>query len=310
MEVALVTNLIKRKAAARLLMALIGLNLCISALALDFPYNPLRWVTHSAAGGGSDAMVRAVAAVMGESLGKPVIVENQLGAGGLLAASVVLKSGNDGHTWLAADNGILVLNAALYKSLPYDKSSFNTLGLIARAPLVLVTSPQAGLKSAKDMLETVKANPKKFNYASLGLGSSSQLAMELLVKRAGLQIVRVPFGSDVAALNDVVAGQISMTVADLPSALPHIRSGKLQVLASFTPRRLPNLADAPTMAELGLPDLNVYLWQGLAIPAKAEADAQAKANRHRIAQHAQALKRCWLGGSRQRVWLCTSLCRR
>jgi tripartite-type tricarboxylate transporter receptor subunit TctC len=270
------TNLQKRFQSAARCVVLFALMLQPTAWALDFPYNALRWVTHSAAGGSTDAMVRTVAAAMGESLGKQVVVENQLGAGGVSAASLVLKSGNDGHTWLAADNGILVLNAALYKSLPYDRSSFQTLGLMARAPLVLVASPQAGFKSAKDMLDNAKANPNKLNYASIGTGSSAQLAIDLLSKRAGLQFVRVPLGNDVAAVNDVLAGQVSFTVTDLPNALPHLRSGKLQALAVFTPRRIAALPDAPSFAELGLPDLNVYLWQGLAMPAKAEADAQTK----------------------------------
>jgi tripartite-type tricarboxylate transporter receptor subunit TctC len=233
-------------------------------------------------------MIRVVAAAMSESLRQQVVVENHLGAGGLAAASTAAKAASDGHTWLAADNGLLVFNAAIYKSLPYDKSSFSTIGLMARAPLLLVASPQAGLKNAKDMLDTAKANPKQLNYASAGMGSPSQLAMELLAKRTGLQFVRVPFGSDVAALNDVVAGQIAMTVADLPSALPHIRAGKLQVLATFTPRRLPNLADAPTMAELGQPDMNVYLWQGLAVHAKTAPDIQAKISQSLQAAVAQA----------------------
>ncbi len=267
-------NRFRRISHALTLLFFVGLQ--PAAWAIEFPYNALRWVTHSASGGGSDAMVRAVAAVMGESLGKPVIVENQLGAGGLPAASLVLKAGNDGHTWLAADNGLLVFNAALYKSLPYDKSSFTTLGLIARAPLVMVTSPQAGLKSVKDMLDAAKANPSKFNYASIGIGSPAQLAIDLLSKRAGVQFVRVPLGNDVAALNDAMAGQVSFTVVDLPSALPYLRAGKLQALAVFTPRRISGLPDVPSMAELGLPDLSVYVWQGLAIPAKTEADAQAK----------------------------------
>ena len=274
------TNLILRNAYARLAIVFVSLSLCASAwAALDFPYNPLRWVTHSAPGGGSDVMVRAIAAAMGESLGKQVVVENQLGAGGLQAASLVIKGGNDGHTWLAADNGTLVFNAALYKSLPYDKSSFATLGLIARAPLVLVASPQAGIKSAKEMLDTARANPNKLNYASIGTGSSAQLAIDLLKKRAGVQFVRVPLGNDVAAVNDAVAGQVSFTVMDLPSALSHLRSGKLQALAVFSPKRISALPDVPSFAELGLPDLNVYLWQGLAVPTKTEADAQAKVSK-------------------------------
>lgn len=244
--------------------------------ALEFPYNALRWVSHAPAGGGIDAMIRVVATGMSEALGQHVAVENHPGAGGLQAAGIVNKAASDGHTWLAADNGLLVLNSALYKSLPYDKGSFAPVGLIARAPLILVASPQAGFKSAKDMIEAAKANPRKLNYASGGLGSASLLAMELLTKRAGLQIVRVPFGSDMAALNDVVAGQVMLTMIDLPSALPHLRTGKLQALAVLTPRRLLNLQEVPTLADLGYADMNVYTWQGLAVHAKTAPDILAK----------------------------------
>ena len=232
-------------------------------------------------------MVRTLATAMSEKIGKQVVVENQLGGGGLQAASAALKAGNDGHTWLAADNGILIFNSALYKSLPYDKSSFSTIGMTVRAPLVLVVSPQGGFKSAKELLDSAKANPGKINYASIGVGTPSQLATDLLAKRAGLQWVRVPLGNDVAALNDVMAGQVGFTVADLPSALPHIRAGKLLALAVFTPKRIAGLPDAPTLAELGQPDLNVYLWHSLAIHSKTAPDVQATISKAFAAATAQ-----------------------
>jgi tripartite-type tricarboxylate transporter receptor subunit TctC len=270
------------------ILALAALLAQPAAWALDFPYNALRWITPSAAGGGSDLMIRTLAASMSESLGQHVAVENHPGAGGQQAASMALRAASDGHTWLAADNGVLVFHAALYKSLPYDRSSLAPLGLTARAPLVLLTSPQAGFKSAKDLLDKSKAEPGKINYASIGMGSSAQLAVDLLAKRAGVQWVRVPLGNDVAALNDVMAGQVGFTVADLPSALPLVRAGKLQALAVFTPRRIAGLPDAPSMAELGWPDLNVYLWQGLALHAKTAPDIQAKISKALQAATAQA----------------------
>lgn len=267
-------------------LILVGL-MCISPVvwALDFPYNALRWMTQSAPGGGTDAMVRTLAAAISEKIGKQVVVENQLGGGGLPAASAVLKAGDDGHTWLAADNGILVFNSALYKSLPYEKTSFITLGMTARAPLVLVVSPQGGFKSAKELLDSAKAN--KISYASIGNGTPSQLATDLLAKRTGLQFVRVPLGNDVAALNDVMAGQVGFTVADLPSALPHLRAGKLQALGVFTPRRITALPEVPTFAELGQPDLNIYLWHSLAVHSKTPPNVQATISKAFVAATAQ-----------------------
>lgn len=264
----------RRVAASVALATLCGLS--TGAMALEFPYNALRWVTASAAGGSSDQLVRALAGAMGESLGKSVIVENILGPGGQQAAANLLKAGPDGHTWLAADNGVLIFNPALHKSIAYDRAALAPVGLIARAPLLVVTSAQSGIKTAKDWLEQAKAEPRKFNYASIGSGSPSQLAIDLLAKRAGLQFVRVPFGSDLAAVNDVASGQVSFAVVDLPAALPLMRSGKLVALASFTARRVPGLPEVPSMAELGQPELNVYLWQGLAVHAKTPPDVQAK----------------------------------
>jgi tripartite-type tricarboxylate transporter receptor subunit TctC len=284
-DIVTTTHSIKRMATTRLLMACVALSLCSSAWALEFPYNALRWMTHSAAGGGADTMVRTLAAAVSEKIGKQVVVENQLGGGGLPAASAVLKAGDDGHTWLAADNGILVFNSALYKSLPYEKTSFITLGMTARAPLVLVVSPQGGFKSAKELLDSAKAN--KISYASIGNGTPSQLATDLLAKRSGLQFVRVPLGNDVAALNDVMAGQVGFTVADLPSALPHLRAGKLQALGVFTPRRITALPDVPTFAELGQPDLSIYLWHSLAVHSKTPPNVQATISKAFVAATAQ-----------------------
>lgn len=281
------THFNQQNVARGLLAGLLSLCLSASAWALEFPYNALRWMTHSAPGGGTDVMLRALATALTEKIGKQVVVENQLGGGGLQAAGVVLKAGNDGHTWLAADNGILVFNSALYKSLPYEKTSFSAIGMTVRAPLVLVSASQGGFKSAKEMLDSAKANPGKINYASIGQGTPSQLATDLLAKRAGLQFIRVPLGNDVAALNDVVAGQVGFTVADLPSAMPLLRAGKLQALAVFTPRRIAALPDAPTFAELGLPDLNVYLWHSLAVSSTTPPNIQATISKAFVAATAQ-----------------------
>jgi tripartite-type tricarboxylate transporter receptor subunit TctC len=248
----------------------------LSAQAQTYPTKPVRWVTGVAAGGGSDAMLRQVSAQLTIQLGQPVSVDNRPSAGSLNAASEVAKAAGDGYTLLAADNGLLVLNSALYKKLPYDANSFAPVGVMVRTPLMLVASPLAGYKNAKEMLDAVKANPGKIAYASPGTGSPFHLAMEMLRSRAGLQIIRVPFGSDTGALKDVLAGQVAMTVIDLPSALPHIKAGKLQVLATFAAKRQALSPDAPTMSELGFKELEAYLWQSLVVPAATPKEVQAK----------------------------------
>jgi tripartite-type tricarboxylate transporter receptor subunit TctC len=255
--------------------ALTGLT-SLAAQAQTYPTKPVRWVTGVAAGGGSDAMLRQVSAQLTIQLGQPVTVDNRPSAGSLNAAGEVAKAAGDGYTLLAADNGVMVLNPAVYKKLPYETSNFAPIGVMVRAPLLLVASPTAGYKNAKDMLDAAKANPGKIAYASPGTGSPFHLAMEMLKSRAGIQLVRVPFGSDTAALKDVLAGSVALSVIDLPSALPHIKAGKLQVLATFSTKRQALSPDAPTMSELGFKELDAYLWQSLVLPAAAPKEIQAK----------------------------------
>jgi tripartite-type tricarboxylate transporter receptor subunit TctC len=266
----------------------ICLALCLGmlgslAMAQNFPAKPLRYVTASAAGGGTEAMLRTVTAQMAKELGQTIAVDNKPSAGGIAAVMEVLRAPADGYTLLAADNGMLVHNPAVYKKLPYDPNAFAPLGVIARAPLMLVASQQSGYKTAKDFLDAVRANPGKVAYASPGTGSPGHLAMEVLRSRAGMQMARVPFGSDAAAVKDVLDGSLPVMVIDLPSALPHLRAGKLIALATFSKNRVNAASEAPTVAELGFINFEAYMWQGLAVPVATAKDVQTK-----LAQSMQA----------------------
>ncbi len=252
------------------------LGWALPAAAQNFPVKPVRVLAGFGAGGGSDAMVRLVSAQMASQLGQAVNVENKPSAGSLQAATELASSPADGYTLFAADNGMLVYNAALYKKLPYDSAAFAPIGVMARTPLMLVASPSAGFKHVRDMLDKAKTAQNKIAYASPGTGSPFHLAMELLKIRAGVQFARVPFGSDAAALKDVLAGQIDLTVIDLASAMPHIRSGKLQVLATFSNRRVNAAPDAPALNELGYKDVESYLWQGLLVSAATPKEIQTR----------------------------------
>ncbi len=236
-------------------------------------------------------MVRQVSAQMASALGQPVNVENKPSAGSLTSFSEGKTAPADGYTLLAVDNGALVFNPAIYKKLPYDPAAFASIGVMARTPLLLVTHPGTGFKHVRDMLEKAKTPPNKIAYASPGTGSPFHVAMEALKNKAGAPFVRVPFGNDAAALKDVLAGQVDLTVIDLPSALPHIRSGKLQVLATFASRRASVAPDAPAISELGFKDLEVYLWQSLLVSAATPKEVQSRLSQAMQAAMAQGAVR-------------------
>jgi tripartite-type tricarboxylate transporter receptor subunit TctC len=274
-----------------LCVASLAFTVAVPSIAQTYPAKPLRLLAGFGAGAGSDAMVRQVSALMASQLGQAVNVENKPSSGSLSAAADMASAPADGYTLFAADNGFLVYNPALYKKLSYDPAVFAPIGVIARAPLMLVTHPGAGFKHVRDMLDKAKTSSSKIAYASPGTGSPFHLAMELLKNRAGVPLARVPFGSDAAALKDVLAGQVDLAVIDLPSAMPHIRSGKLQVLATFASKRLNVAPDAPALNELGYKDIEAYLWQSLVVHAATPKEIQARLSQAMQAALAQSAVR-------------------
>lgn len=259
----------------KLLLAGYSALLAFSALAQTYPSKPVRIVAGFGAGSGSDVMLRQVSTLMAAPMGQALNVENKPGAGSVQIVSETLGAPADGYTVMAVDNGVLVYNAALYKKLPYDPAAVAPIGVIARAPLMLVAYPGAGFKHVRDMLEKAKG-PTKLTYASPPVGSPSHVAMGAFKKRADVPLVRIPFGSDAAALKDVLAGSVELAAIDLPSAMPYIRSGKLQVLATFSSKRVNAAADAPSLSELGYKDMEAYIWQSLAVSAATPKEVQAK----------------------------------
>lgn len=245
--------------------------------AQDYPNRPLRWVVGYPPGGGSDFLARVIGNELSKSLGQPVVVENQPGAASVLAATSVTRSPSDGYTLFSGDNGSLVYNSALFAKPRYDPvKDFAPVGLMARFPLILVVNSQTPAKSAQDLFETIKAAPGKTNYASPGIGSPHHLAMELLIEKAGLTMNHVPYRGAAPAVQDVLANQLPLMVADAAVGLPQIRSGGLKPLAVFSKTRLAALPDVPTLQELGYKDIEAYAWQGLVTVAGTSATIQSK----------------------------------
>ncbi len=244
-----------------------------------FPSKPVKWLVGYPAGGGTDFLARTIAAQMSAQMGQQVVIDNRPGAGAIIGADVAAKSPGDGYTVFTAYNGEMVYNPALYKKLPYDPvKDFAPIGLMARAPLLIVAAPNAGIKDAAALLDTLKKNPGKFSYASPGNGSPHHLAMELFKSRSGLFVVHVPYRGAAPAVQDVMGGQVPLMMVDTSSGMPHIKAGKLVPLAILSAKRIPQLPEVPTMAELGYKDVEAYAWQGLVVPASTPKEIQLKIN--------------------------------
>lgn len=238
-----------------------------------YPSKPIRWVVPYSAGGGSDALARTVATQMATQMGQQLIVDNKPGGAAVIAAGAVAKAPGDGYTVMSADNGPLVLNTALFKTLPYNpEKDFAPVGMMVRFPLLLVVNPASGYGSAKQLIEDLRRHPDKLSYASAGIGSPHHVAMEMLRQRAKFDAVHVAYKGAAPAIQDVVGGQVPLMVVDTAAGMPMIKAGKLKVLATFGKSRLTLMPEVPTLIELGFTDIEAEAWQGLVVPAATPAD--------------------------------------
>lgn len=242
-----------------------------------YPTKPIRWVVAYSAGGGSDALARAVGAQLSTQLGQSVLIDNKPGGATVIGADAVAKSPGDGYTILTADNGTLIFNTALFKKLPYDPNKdFAPIGLMAKFPLVLAVNPNAGYGSAKDLIEAMRKQPGKLSYATPGVGSPHHLAMEMLKERAKIDVVHVAYKGAAPAIQDVVGGQLPLMVVDTAAGMQMMKAGKLKPLATFSKTRLPSMPEVPTLIELGYTDIEAAAWQGLVVPSSTPKDVIAK----------------------------------
>ena len=244
-----------------------------------WPAQQIKWVVPYPAGGGTDVLARAIAEAMRPLLGQPIVIDNRPGAATNIGADMVAKSRADGYTVMSADNAVLAFNEYLFSKLPFNpEKDFSYIGAFGRFPLALVVNPQFEAKSLKDFIAYAKANPGKLNYASPGNGSPHHLAMELFKNRTGTFITHIPYRGAAPALQDVMAGQVPCMFLDLPAGLPAIQSGKVRALAIGSGKRVTQLADLPTLAEAGVPDSEVYAFQGMLGPAGLPADVVQRLN--------------------------------
>jgi tripartite-type tricarboxylate transporter receptor subunit TctC len=243
-----------------------ALLMLISGVAVGqaYPTRTIRMVVPSAAGTGiTDMMARLIAPPLSESLGQQIVIDNRAGAGGILGADIVSKAAPDGYTLLMA-NISLAVNLYLYPTLPFDPvRDFQPVTMVNSAPLLLVVHPTVSANSVQALIALAKAHPGEINYASGGVGSTPHLAGELFKSLAGIDVVHVPYKSGPPALSDLVAGQVSFMLENMPGTMPFVREGKLRALAITSSQRSPLAPDLPTVAEAGVPGYEMIGWNGL-----------------------------------------------
>jgi tripartite-type tricarboxylate transporter receptor subunit TctC len=251
-------------------LVLTALYLCGAALAQTplFPTKPIRLVVAYPPGGSADVLSRAIAEGVSQRLGQRVLVENKPGANGNIAADLVAKSPADGYTLLMTAPGPVAVNASLYASLPFDPATaFAPVSLAGVAPLLLVVPANLPVRNLKELLDYLKVNPTKATFASQGNASSGHLAMELLKVRTGMQATHVPYKGSAPALNDLLAGHVTMMFDNTTSSLPLVRAGTLRAIAVAEEKRLIASPDIPTVAEQGLPGFVSTPWFGVVTTA-------------------------------------------
>ena len=247
----------------------LGLASAMPAVAQTYPDRPIKWMVGYPAGGASDFLARVLQQKMSADLGQPLVIENKPGAAGILSMDTTAKSPADGYTIANTGNGEFVYNQALYKKLPYDADKdYTPIGTIAKVPLILIVQPSMPVKDVKDLIALAKKDPGKLNYGSGGIGHPVQMAMEMLKYRAGVDITPIAYRGVAPALQDFLAGQISVMFIDLAAAVGVVRDGKARAIAVSTKERIPALPDVPTVAESGISGYDVFAWQGMIVPAK------------------------------------------
>ncbi len=255
-----------RSCLTRLLLPCL-LALASAAHAEDYPTRPIRLIVPFAPGGGNDTVARLVGESLGKRLGQPVVIDNRPGAGGVVSAELAAKAPADGYTLFLGGVGSHAINPNLHKDLPYDPiKDFAAVSLLASAPLVLVVHPSLPAQSVQQLIAFAKSHSGKLNYASNGNGSSSHLAAVMFAGMTGIDIVHIPYGLS-PALTDLLSGQDELMFSSVVAILPHVRAGKLRMLAVTSRKRMALLPDVPTIAESGVPNYETSSWYGILAPA-------------------------------------------
>lgn len=260
----------------RVLIAVGAALLCLSATAQEWPAKPIRFIVPYPPGGGTDVIARIVQQRMSEGLGQQILIENRGGAGGAVGTAEAAKSAPDGYTFLFTLSSHTI-NPLLYK-LNFDiERDFTAVSMIVSVPQLIAANPNAPIKTMAELVAAAKAQPGKLSFASVGNGTPSHIAGELLKLKTGIEILHVPYKGGGPAVTDTIGGQVPLLFVTAPAAMSHVRAGKLRALAVTTLKRSPGAPEIPTVAEaLNIPDYEVDSWYAMFAPAKTPSAIVAR----------------------------------
>jgi tripartite-type tricarboxylate transporter receptor subunit TctC len=257
-----------------LIALLLGLTATVHAQE-TYPSKTVRLIAAAAPGGNPDILARMLAAKLSDAFGRPFVVENLPGAGGVVAAEQVARAAPDGHTLMLGDSGAMAINVALNPKLSYQPlKDFTLITSLAAVPTVLVVNPALPVSSLNEYLKEAKA--KQLAYGSAGNGSVHHLTMAVFLARNGIQMLHVPYKGGTALVGAVLAGEVQSGWSGIPNVAAHIRSGKLRVICISTARRSASLPEVPTAIELGIADFDIATTIGLQAPAGLSRDIAAR----------------------------------
>lgn len=236
--------------------------------AADYPSKPIRFVVPSSPGGGADVLGRSLGSKLADAWGKPVVIENRAGAGGIIGYEIVAKAPPDGYTILIVAGGY-TLNPSLYQKLPFDTMrDFERVSQIACAPNLLVVHSSVPVTTVQELIAFAKSKPKYLNYASSGVGTTSYLSAEIFKTMTGVEMIHVPYKGAGASTSAAIAGEVHLIFSSPNALMPHAKTGRVRALGVTSARRLPVIPEVPTIAETGLAGFEVNNCYGILAPAK------------------------------------------
>lgn len=249
-------------------------------IAQNYPTRPVRFIVPFAPGGNTDVQGRLIAQKLTEAWGQQVVVDNRAGAGGTVGVEMLSKAPADGYTIALASFGNILVGPSLFPKLGYDPlKDLAPVVLVSQPPGLLVVNPGLPVKNVSELITYARANPGKLNYGSAGNGTWNHLFAEHFKALTGIQMTHIPYKGANPAVTDVMSGQIQISFAPFPAALPQIKSGRLRVLGVTSAQRSPLLPDVPTVAESGLPGYAAATWFAVLAPAKTPPPVIAKLNK-------------------------------
>jgi tripartite-type tricarboxylate transporter receptor subunit TctC len=260
-------------------MCCIALACAWPAAAQNYPTKPIRLIIGFPAGGGTDVTARTITQRLSETFGQPIVIDYRPGAGGTVGNGVAAKSTPDGYTWLMSATGPHVIAPSLYRSLPYDPfRDYTPIAMVSTSPYLLLVHPSVEARSVGELVRWLRDRSAPASYSSAGAGTPGHLASELFKSMTKVRIDHIPYKGAAPALTDLMGGQVHMGFSDMTISAPHLKSGRLRVLAISSGTRSPLAPDLPTVAESGLPGFEAQVWYGLLGPAGTPASVVRQVN--------------------------------